>query len=152
LAAVEGETDMRVLQRFVDNSEKYCFSQIPRVFFGFLPNTSMNEKIHDLLKRFIPYSKSFTVIVSKVIDYLEELGDKCEEYQLETLQIESLFNFAALKEVRFLVCKSIFAKIIHQFSKSIAYETRHNEDVYEVRTANSEYVIRKDDQKWDCPC
>ena len=144
---------MRVLQRFVDNSEKYCFSKIPRVFFGFLPNTSMNEKIHDLLKRFIPYSKPFTVVVRKVIDYLEELGDKCEEYQLETLKIESLFNFVALKKVRFLVCKSVFAKIILQFSKSIAYETRHiNENVYEVRTAHSEYIIRKDDQKWDCPC
>lgn len=87
MGAIESEADMRVLQRFVDNSDKYCFSQIPRVFFGFLPNTSMNEKIHDLLKRIIPYSKPFTVIVRKTIDYLEELGNKCEEYQLEKLQI-----------------------------------------------------------------
>jgi hypothetical protein len=42
----------------------------------------MNEKIHDLLKKFIPYAEPFTVVVGKVIDDLEELGDKCEEYQL----------------------------------------------------------------------
>jgi hypothetical protein len=114
LRAVESEADMRVLQRFVDNSDKYCFSQIPTVFFGFLPNTSMYEKIHDLLKRIIPYSKPFTVVVRKAIDYLDELGDKCEQYQWEALKIENLFNFPALKEVRFLVCKAVVTKLIHQ--------------------------------------
>jgi len=42
----------------------------------------MNEKIHDLLKRIIPYSKPFTVVVTKTIEYLEDLGQKCEEYKL----------------------------------------------------------------------
>jgi hypothetical protein len=61
---------MKVLQKFVDNSFRYCFSQIPNTFFGFLPNTSMNEKIHDLIKTIIPYSKPFTVVVTKTIEYL----------------------------------------------------------------------------------
>jgi hypothetical protein len=78
LSAVESEADMRVLQKFIDNSHKYCFSQIARVFFGYLPNTSMNEKLHDLIKRIIPSSKPFTVVVQRIIDYLEELGDRCE--------------------------------------------------------------------------
>jgi hypothetical protein len=42
----------------------------------------MNEKIHDLLKRIIPYSKPFTVVVPKIIEYLEYLGQRCEDYQL----------------------------------------------------------------------
>jgi hypothetical protein len=113
---------MKLLQSFVDNSPRYCFSQIPAIFFGFLPNTSMNEKIHDLLKAIIPYSKPFTVVVTKTIEYLEDLGQKCDEYKLENLQIETFFNFPALKEIRFLVCQSIFSKIVHQISKSISYE------------------------------
>ena len=76
---------MKLLQRFVQNASRYCFSQIPDVFFGFLPNTSMNEKIHDLMKSILPYSKPFTVVVIKVIEYLEDLGEKCEDYKLENL-------------------------------------------------------------------
>jgi hypothetical protein len=78
---------MKILQKFVDNAPRYCFSQIPRAFFGFLPNTSMNEKIHDLMKRIMPYSKPFTVTVTKIIDYLEDLGQRCDQYQLESLQV-----------------------------------------------------------------
>ena len=83
-------------------------------------------------------------MVRKSIDYLEELGDKCEEYQLETLQIENFFNFPALKEVRFLVCKAVLAKIVHQLSRSIVYEAKRiQEEVYEVKTPNFEYRIKK---------
>jgi uncharacterized protein YlxP (DUF503 family) len=119
------------------------------VFFGFLPNTSMNEKIHDLLKRVIPYSKPFTVVVRKTIDYLEELGDKCEDYHLETLRIEQYFNFSSLKEVRFLVCKAIMAKIIHQFSISILHEARNiHENLFEISSAKSEQSVRRVEEKW----
>lgn len=48
--------------------------------FGFMPNTAMNEKIHDLIKTVLPYSKPFTVAVKKILLYLEELGLKCLEY------------------------------------------------------------------------
>jgi hypothetical protein len=144
---------MRLLQKFVDNAPRYCFSQIPNTFFGFLPNTSMNEKIHDLIKRILPYSKPFTVSVTKMIDYLEELGKKCDQYQLETLQIENLFNFPSLKEARFLVCKAIMLKIMHQLSKSIAYEAACiSEEVYELRTSTFQFLIKKDEQKWLCSC
>jgi hypothetical protein len=34
----------------------------------------MNEKINDLIKRIMPYSKPFTVAVPKLINYLEDLG------------------------------------------------------------------------------
>ena len=50
--------------------------------YGFMPNTSMNEKVHDLIKAVIPFSKPFTVVVQKVFNYLEELGLKCHEYEL----------------------------------------------------------------------
>jgi hypothetical protein len=78
LTAIDNEQDIQLLQKFVSNAKNYCFSQIPDVFFGFLPNTSMNEKIHDLLKKIIPYSKPFTVVVPKIIEYLENLGERCE--------------------------------------------------------------------------
>jgi hypothetical protein len=45
-----------------------------------MPNTAMNEKIHDLIKTIIPYSKPFTVVVNKVLLLLEEMGLKCHEY------------------------------------------------------------------------
>lgn len=45
-----------------------------------MPNTAMNEKIHDLIKTIIPYSKPFTVVVKKVLLLLEEMGLKCHEY------------------------------------------------------------------------
>ena len=61
---------MKLFANFLQNGDKYCFSQIPNVFFGFLPNTSMNEKIHDLIKTILPYSKPFTVVVKRVIEYL----------------------------------------------------------------------------------
>lgn len=80
----------------------------------------------------------------KFIDYLEELGDKCEEYQLETLQIENRFNFPALKVVRFIVCKDVVAKLVHQLSRSIVYEARRIcEEVYEVIRPNFEYRIKR---------
>jgi len=81
----------------------------------------MNEKVHDLIKSIIPCSKPFTVVVSKIIEYLEELGSKCHNYELEKNKIEDLFDFPALKEVRFLVCKSVFTKIVSQLSKSLSY-------------------------------
>jgi hypothetical protein len=54
--------------------------------FGFMPNTAMNEKIHDLIKTVLPYSKPFTVAIKKILLYLEELGHKCLEYELETVK------------------------------------------------------------------
>lgn len=75
---------METLKRFTQNSNLFCFSQIPNFLFGFLPNNSMNEKLHDLIKGVIPYSKPFTVAVRKIMDYLEELGMKCHEYELES--------------------------------------------------------------------
>ena len=56
--------------------------------FGFLPSTTINEKIHDLIKNIIPYSKPFTVVVKKTIEYLEQLGTKCFDYELETTKYE----------------------------------------------------------------
>ena len=45
----------------------------PPQLFGFMPNTSMNEKLHDLLKGIMPYSKPFTVVVKKSLLFLENL-------------------------------------------------------------------------------
>jgi hypothetical protein len=47
-----------------------------------MPNTSMNEKVHDLIKGIIPYSKPYTVVVKKILMFLEELGLKCYEVEL----------------------------------------------------------------------
>jgi len=49
-------------------------------------NAAMNKKIHDLIKTVLPYSKSFTVVVKKIPLYLEELGWKCHEYELENMK------------------------------------------------------------------
>ena len=63
--------DMPVLKRFLDSAQMYCFCFIPKALYGFMPNTSMNEKLHDLIKGIIPYSKPFTVVAKKVLIYLE---------------------------------------------------------------------------------
>ena len=74
------EKDVNVLKKFTSNAHKYCLSQIPQVLYGFMPNTAMNEKIHDLIKKQIPFSKPFTVVVQLVFNLLEDLGLKCLEY------------------------------------------------------------------------
>jgi hypothetical protein len=79
--------------------------------FGFMPNTAMNEKIHDLIKTVQPYSKPFTVTVKKILLYLEELGLKCLEYELESVKYEDIYSYPQLKEIRYLVCKSIFKEV-----------------------------------------
>lgn len=109
---LDDEKDIQLLKRFVDNSANYCFSQIPKVLFGFMPNTAMNEKIHDLIKTVLPYSKPFTVAVKKILLYLEELGVKCLEYELESVKYEDIFFYPQLKEIRYLVCKSVFKEIV----------------------------------------
>ena len=67
---MDGEKDVSLLKKFVNNAEQYCFSCAPPALFGFLPNSSMNEKVHDLIKNIIPYSKPFTVAVKKMLQYL----------------------------------------------------------------------------------
>jgi hypothetical protein len=81
--------------------------------FGFMPNTAMNEKIHDMIKTVLPYSKPFTVATKKILLYLEELGLKCYEYEFENIKYEITFFYPALKEIRYSVCKSIFKEIVH---------------------------------------
>ena len=67
IQAISDEKDMELLKRFTFNEQKYCFAHVPAVFFGFMPNTSMNEKLHDLVKSFMPYSRPFTVAVKGII-------------------------------------------------------------------------------------
>ena len=71
----------------------------------------MNEKVHDLLKTVIPYSKPFTVAVKKILLYLEELGLKCHEFDLHNIKYEDLYHYPQMKEIRFTVCKPIMTKI-----------------------------------------
>lgn len=77
---MNSEGDINLLKRFLENGHKYCFSQTPNALFGFMPNTTTNEKIHDLIKSMIPYSKPFTLVTKKILLYLEDLGIKCHEY------------------------------------------------------------------------
>jgi len=122
---IDNDDDLKLLERFVQNASLYCFSQIPKSFFGFLPNTSMNEKVHDLIKSIIPCSKPFTVVVSKIIEYLEELGSKCHNYELEKNKIEDLFDFPALKEVDFWFANLFSLKSSVNFQK--AFHTKPSE-------------------------
>ncbi len=87
-----------------------------------MPNTAMNEKIHDLIKTIIPYSKPFTVVVKKVLLLLEEMGLKCHEYEIENIKHEITFFYPPLKEIRYSVCKKIFKYIITEFSKGLYHE------------------------------
>ena len=73
---------MKLLERFIKNVDTFCFSQIQNELFGFLPGTTINEKIHDMIKSIIPFSKPFTVTVKKITEYLEQLGVKCFDYKL----------------------------------------------------------------------
>ena len=59
----------------------------------------MNEKLHDMIKGVIPYSKPFTVVVRKTLTYLEEIGLKCHEFELETITIkyEDILHYPPLK-------------------------------------------------------
>ena len=50
---------MDVLKKFTNNAQKYCLSQIPRAMYGFMPNTTMNEKVHDMIKQILPKLKVF---------------------------------------------------------------------------------------------
>jgi hypothetical protein len=119
LLAMHSEGDVNLLRRFLDHSQFYCFCQIPNELFGFMPNTAMNEKIHDLIKSIIPYSKPFTVVAKKTLLYLEELGLKCYSYEIEQQKLETTFYYPPLKEIRYRVCKSIFREVALEFSKSI---------------------------------
>jgi hypothetical protein len=60
--------------------------------------------------------------VKKAVGFLEELGGKCEQYELEKLKFEQFYNFPSLKELRFLICKRMMERIIKQLSKSMLYE------------------------------
>jgi hypothetical protein len=64
---MEGERDIQLLKRFLESADRYCFGKVPAQLFGFMPNTAMNEKIHDLIKSILPYSKPFTVVVKKTL-------------------------------------------------------------------------------------
>jgi len=99
----------------------------------------MNEKIHDLIKTVLPYSKPFTVAVKNILLYLEELGLKCLDYELETVKYEDIFLYPQLKEIRYIVCKSIFKEVIMQFSKSIHHE---------IEEAKGDKYIIKEDNKY----
>ena len=94
---IDSEADFHVLKKFIENSHKYCLSQIPKAMYGFMPNTSMNEKVHDLIKRVLPFSKPFTVVVQKVFNLLEELGIKCYGYELESNKFEEIYRYMPLK-------------------------------------------------------
>lgn len=103
-----------------------------------MPNTAMNEKIHDLIKTVLPYSKPFTTAVKNILLYLEELGLKCLDYELETVKYEDIFLYPQLKEIRYIVCKSIFKEVITQFSKSIHHEIEEAQE--------SKYIIKEDNK------
>ncbi len=62
---------MEVLRKFVKNSQSYCFSQIPPVFFGFTSSDSINEKMNDLIKEVLKFSKPYTTVLNKVLVLME---------------------------------------------------------------------------------
>ena len=141
--AMRHEKDIETLKRFVLNSDRYCFCFAPNTLFGFLPNTSMNEKTHDLIKAILPYSKPFTVAVNKILCYLEELGLKCHDVEFETIKYEEFFHYPAIKELRFSVCKSIMKELMREFSMSLHHELICiTSDKYLVKVNdNKEYVV-----------
>jgi hypothetical protein len=67
---------MEVLRKFVQNSQYYCFSQIPPVFFGFTSSDSINEKMNDIIKDTIKFSKPYTNVLSKVLALMQNMGNK----------------------------------------------------------------------------
>ena len=99
LSTLKDPKDIALYKRFLLSARQYCFCFIPPVLFGFIPNTAMNEKLHDMIKGVIPYSKPFTVVVRKTLTYLEEIGLKCHEFELETITIkyEDILHYPPLK-------------------------------------------------------
>jgi hypothetical protein len=62
---------MEVLTKFINNRKSYCFSQISPVFFGFTSSDSINEKMNDLIKSGIQYSKPYTNVLLKVLKLMK---------------------------------------------------------------------------------
>ena len=47
------------MSNFVKLAHKYCFSYMPKEFFGFVSSDNLNEKMHDLIKAKIPIEKRY---------------------------------------------------------------------------------------------
>lgn len=70
--------DTDVMNKFIENSYKFCFSQIKPSFLGFCATTGSNEKLNDLIKKAVPTQKPFTTVCTRILKVCESLIDRCE--------------------------------------------------------------------------
>ena len=61
-----------VLNAFLDDAHKYCFSLVPANFIGFGVSSSIIEKLNDMIKSKIPFSKTYKVTVQKLVQFFNE--------------------------------------------------------------------------------
>ena len=69
LARTEEELDS--LHKFMQESPKYCISQIPPVFVGLGVSDSQNEMANNLLKTVLPCESTYANVVYKGIAFIE---------------------------------------------------------------------------------
>lgn len=65
--------DTPLLEPFLTQSQRYCFSQIRTIFFGFSANTASCEKLNDLIKTAVPDRKSFVVAIKRILSVCHRL-------------------------------------------------------------------------------
>jgi hypothetical protein len=73
---------MDLLANFDRRSHLYCFSQMPALLFGQTASTTINEKIHDLIKKEIPLEKTYHHVLLKLTQITENILSKCDEYRI----------------------------------------------------------------------
>ena len=75
---INNDKELDILRVFDQNSDKYCFSQVPEIFMGVSISNSFNEMFHEVLKGTVPYSTTYIKGVNQLIRVATKMNDPKE--------------------------------------------------------------------------
>ena len=71
--------DQKILAKFVEKKEYYCFAYAPPTFLGLSITSSICEKTNDLIKRRLPLSQKLSIVLKKCYDLCAHMIANCNE-------------------------------------------------------------------------
>lgn len=90
----------------------YCFSKLPLLLFPSGSSDSYLEKVNDLIKRVIPVQQNYVTVVNRILDLFETLIVKSKDFEIDSTNAETYFDWKELKLVKYSVDKKIFQSLI----------------------------------------
>ncbi len=91
-----------------------------------------------MIKTILPCEKEFTVVVTKILNFLESLGSKCDEYDIEKTRYEEIFCYPEIKHLRFILSKKLFSYFIKELGKAVNLSAEQMTDELMVVSDNGD--------------